>query len=220
MTISEIELSIVPTLKPGDTAAFAMDRMVESRLFDLPVADAEGIFLGMISYEALEECSPDDRLDFLKEEWKQLSVLQEDVLLRALHMMEQDMLTAIAVVDDQNRVIACLQCHDFLKWLSSQSFMAQPGGLLSLRVASNNYSLSEIARIAESNNASILNVRIGNAASEGDILIHLKFNVMDLTYVMATFERFGYRIERFTHQSHLGDFYMERYDSLMRYLDI
>ncbi len=220
MIVSEIQLSLVPVLKPNDAVAFAMDRMLESRLFDLPVVDEAQRLLGMLRYETLEEQDPDDLLEDCKQDWKDFSVHANDPFVRLLHLFEQDQTTAVPVVDDENMHLGTVQVHDLVSWLSTQSVVAQPGGLITLKVAHNNYSLSEIARIAESNNGTITNLRLGQADEPEYMLIHLKFNLMDLTYVMATFERFGYRIQSFNHQSHLSDFYTERYDALMRYLDI
>jgi acetoin utilization protein AcuB len=220
MIVSEIQLSLVPVLKPSDAVAFAIDRMLESRLFDLPVVDEEQRLLGMLRYETLEEQDEDSNLESFKAEWKDFSVQATDPFVRLLHLFEQDQTTAVPVVDEDHFHIGTVQVHDLAAWLATQSVVAQPGGLLTLKVAQNNYSLSEIARIAESNNGTIINLRLSPDNEPEFMLIHLKLNLMDLTYVMATFERFGYRIQNFNHQSHLSDFYTERYDALMRYLDI
>jgi len=220
MIVSEIQLSLVPVLKPSDVVAFAIDRMLESRLFDLPVVDEDQRLLGMLRYETLEEHEQDKTLESLKTEWKSFSVSGTDPFIHLLQLFEQDQTTAVPVVDEDDFHIGTVQVHDLAIWLATQSVVAQPGGLLTLKVAQNNYSLSEIARIAESNNGTIINLRLSSDDEPNTMLIHLKLNLMDLTYVMATFERFGYRIQSFNHQSHLSDFYTERYDALMRYLDI
>lgn len=220
MIVSEIQLSLVPVLKPSDTVSFAIDRMLESRLFDLPVVDEEQRLLGMLRYETLEEQDQETSLESFRGEWKDFSVRGNDPFVRLLHLFEQDQTTAVPVIDEDNVHVGTVQVHDLASWLATQSVVAQPGGLLTLKVAQNNYSLSEIARIAESNNGTIINLRLSPDDESDYMLIHLKLNLMDLTYVMATFERFGYRIQSFNHQSHLSDFYTERYDALMRYLDI
>lgn len=220
MNVSEITSTLVPVLKPTDTARFAMDRMLESRLFDLPVVDEQGNYLGLVGYEALEEQEEDLAISHSKPAWQPLSVRAEDAVLRLLNSLQNDQLTAMPVVDEQGVYLYAVQIHDVVVWMAAQSMLAQPGGLITLLINSNNYSLSEIARIAESNNGSIVNLRISEAREPDQMLVHLKFNLVDLTYVMATFERFGYHIVAFHHQSHLDDLYSERYDALMRYLDI
>lgn len=220
MIVSDIQTSVVPVIKPTDEVQFAMDRMIESRLFDLPVVDEQGQFLGLLSFESLEELDLSASVADSREEWKSIWVNPQDPLIKLLNLMQHDQLTAVAMVDEDQQYLSCLQVHDLVVWIGSQSVVAQPGGLLSLRLAANNYSLSEIARIAESNNGTITSLRVSPDEEAGYLMVHLKLNLMDLTHVMATFERFGYQIAGFNHQSHLGDFYSERYDALMRYLDI
>lgn len=220
MNVSEIHSTLVPVLKPTDMARFAMDRMLESRLFDLPVVDEQGSYLGLVGYEALEDLDETSQIDACRTDWQLVSVRAEDAVLRLLNGFQNDQLTAMPVVDEQGLYLYAVQIHDLVVWMAAQSMLSQPGGLVTLLVNANNYSLSEIARIAESNNGSIVNLRISEASEPDQMLVHLKFNLVDLTYVMATFERFGYNIVAFHHQSHLDDFYTERYDALMRYLDI
>ena len=220
MIVSEIQLSLVPLLKPSDAVAFAMDRMLESRLFDLPIVDNDQRLLGLVRYEMLEDQEQDNTLESFKSEWKDISVRNNDPFIQLLHLFQEDQTTAVPVLDEEDFYLGTVQVHDLAGWLATQSVVTQPGGLLTLKVAHNNYSLSEIARIAESNNGIIINLRLSPDDEPEYMLIHLKLNLVDLTYVMATFERFGYRIHSFNHQSHLSDFYTERYDALMRYLDI
>lgn len=220
MNISEISSTVVPVLKSSDLASFAIDRMMESRLFDLPVVGEEGEFLGMVAFERLEELDADAVLLTSQADWEHWSVTEQEPVLKLLNLLKEGQFTCAAVLDEEGRYKYAIQIHDLVSWMASQSMLSQPGGIITLQIGVNNYSLSEIARIAESNNASIVNVRISEMADQDHMLVHLKFNLVDLTHVMATFERFGYYIVSFHHQSHLDDFYTERYDALMRFLDI
>lgn len=220
MNISEIPSTVVPVLKPGDQVDFAIDRMMESRLFDLPVVNEEGSFMGLLSYEVLEEMEVDAFIETSRNEWESWSVLSNEPVLKLLNLLKEGQFTCAAVTDEAGQFQYAIQIHDLVEWMASQSMLSQPGGILTLQVGVNNYSLSEIARIAESNNASIVNLRISELDTADQMHVHLKFNLVDLTHVMATFERFGYHIVSFHHQSHLDDFYTERYDALMRFLDI
>lgn len=220
MNISEIPSTVVPLLKPSDKVDFAIDRMMESRLFDLPAVNEEGVFIGLVSYELLEELEPEQSIADTQTAWQTWSVMAAEPVLKLLNLLKEGQYTCAPVVDEGGVFLHAIQIHDLVEWMASQSMLSQPGGILTLQVGANNYSLSEIARIAESNNASIVNLRISELDSSDQMHVHLKFNLVDLTHVMATFERFGYHIVSFQHQSHLEDFYSERYDALMRFLDI
>jgi CBS domain-containing protein len=220
MNISEISSTVVPVLKPSDSASFAIDRMMESRLFDLPVVGEEGAYLGMVAFELLEELAAEEPIEVSQSDWESWALHEQEPVLKLLNLLKEGQFTCAAVLDEEGRFKYAIQIHDLVSWMATQSMLSQPGGIITLQIGTNNYSLSEIARIAESNNASIVNLRISELAEQDFMLVHLKFNLVDLTHVMATFERFGYHIVSFHHQSHLDDFYTERYDALMRFLDI
>lgn len=220
MIVNDLPKATLPTLKPTDTVGFSRDCMLQAHLFDLALVDEQGVFVGMIAYDELEEFEDEAVLASLSALHRHLAVGEEDALLAALQLFDAHGLTALAVVAADNVFVGQIQIHDLPGWMAAQQGTDQPGGTLALRIAANNYSLSEIARIVESNNGTILQLSMTTDEADGSLLLQLKINLLDLTYVMATFERFGYQISSFTHQSHLDGFYTERYDALMRYLDL
>lgn len=220
MTVNDIPKATLPSLKPKDTVSFARDCMLNAHLFDLALVDEQGTFMGLIAFDDLEEAEDTQVLAALTDLQRPISVATSDSVLKLLSLFDEHELTAIAVLDDDAQFVGQIQLQDFPAWMAAQLGVPQPGGTLVLRLAANNYSLSEIARIVESNNGTILKLAIDTDEADGSLEVSLKLNLIDLTYVMATFERFGYQISSFTHQSHLDGFYTERYDALMRYLDI
>ncbi len=82
------------------------------------------------------------------------------------------------------------------------------------------YSLSEIARIIESNDAKILSLFVHSWPESTKIEVTLKINRVELGAILQTFNRFNYNIKAiFSEQDDLDDL-RERYDSLMNYLNI
>ena len=83
-----------------------------------------------------------------------------------------------------------------------------------------NYSLSEIARIAESENATILCSFLTHLEDSNALYVTLKVNVMDLSRLAAAFERFEYPVTgKFTEEDY-EDTLKSRYESLLKYLEI
>jgi hypothetical protein len=83
------------------------------------------------------------------------------------------------------------------------------------------YSLAEISRLIEENHAKILSsILKEDPLDNGKIRLTLKINQLDLSRIVATLERFGYRvIGRYQESRPVGD-EKERIDMLLRYLDI
>jgi len=83
-----------------------------------------------------------------------------------------------------------------------------------------NYSLAEIARITEVNNAKILYLHVNPLAdAENNIQVSLKYNITDLKYIIATFERFNYQVIFSSQQTDEDDASSKRYDWLIKYLN-
>jgi hypothetical protein len=95
------------------------------------------------------------------------------------------------------------------------------GGILVLSMDLIDYSLAEISRYVEENNAKIISsTMLEDPMDKGRIKLTLKINQLDLSRIVATLERFGYRvIAQFQEDRKDGDD-KERLDMLMRYLNI
>ena len=83
------------------------------------------------------------------------------------------------------------------------------------------YSLAEISRLVEENHAKILSSIVKeDPLDPGKLRLTLKINQLDLSRIVATLERFGYKvIGRYHETKVLGD-EKDRIDMLLRYLDI
>ena len=71
----------------------------------------------------------------------------------------------------------------------------EPGGLILLEMDPKDYQLSEIARIAESNEVNILSVNTLMDATLGKLEVLVKTNRLDMQALASTFERFDYTIK-------------------------
>ena len=90
-----------------------------------------------------------------------------------------------------------------------------------LNLVARDYSLSQIAQIVESNNVKVLSMYITSPPESTRLEVTLKVNSNDLTSVIRTFERYNYEVKTWVSNSDSMDrFYSERFDLLMKYLNI
>ena len=96
-----------------------------------------------------------------------------------------------------------------------------PGGMIVLEMNANDYSLAQIARIVEDNNAKILSSYITSSVDSMKMEVTLKINRVDLTSIIQTFLRFDYTIKA-SYQSNdrNEDVLRNNYDQFMMYLNI
>jgi hypothetical protein len=96
-----------------------------------------------------------------------------------------------------------------------------PGSILVLSMDLVDYSLAEIARLVEENNAKIISSTLVQDPLDGSkIRLTIKINQSDLGRIVATLERFGFRIIGRYQETRFTDPEKERFDLLMRYLNI
>lgn len=93
--------------------------------------------------------------------------------------------------------------------------------LLILEIPLKDYSLTEVARIVESNNVHVLSLFTIPLSGGADLLLSLKLDVEDVSPVLRSFERFNYKVVYyFMREGEVTDTQMERFDELMYYLEM
>ena len=104
--------------------------------------------------------------------------------------------------------------------LSTITAVDNPGGIIVLELNVNDFSLSEIAQIIESNDARLLSLYMNSQADSTRSELTLKINRMDIQPILQTFLRYDYTIKASFFESDYTDDLRERYNQLMNYLNI
>ena len=125
-----------------------------------------------------------------------------------------------------------MQSNEFIKkQIKSLILGADPKGcfelginensLIILEVAVKDYTLSEIARLVEDNNARIVRLETLPLEDGMSLLVSLKIDVVDISPVLRSFERYSYDIVYyFMREGDMNEVYKDRLNELMHYLDI
>lgn len=209
----------VPVLKTFQTVDDALQTVQDTFFRNLPVTDDSGNYVGMIREDQLLETMDQDAL--LERLAEPIAALKPDThLFDILKEFTQNGLSILPVADESGLLLGCISHESVIQHLTRESAVAEPGGIIVLELKAIDYSLAEIARIVESNNAVVLHSYITPRQDREKILVTLKLNKIDLKEVIATFERFEYQIVAVFHISEYEEGLKERYDSLMMYLDV
>ncbi|MGV8962142.1 MAG: hypothetical protein ACOH2V_02030 [Candidatus Saccharimonadaceae bacterium] len=93
--------------------------------------------------------------------------------------------------------------------------------LIVLDVPIADYTLTEIARLVEDNNARIIRLEVLPAKDELGLFVSLKLNVGNISAVLRSFERFNYNVVYyFMKEEELNDTYEDRLKELLHYLEM
>ncbi len=100
-------------------------------------------------------------------------------------------------------------------------FAEHEHSLIVLDVPIKDYTLAEIARLVEDNNARIIRSEAIPLKDGSSLLVSLKMDVSDISAVLRSFERFNYNVVYyFMREGKINDTYEDRLDELMHYLDM
>lgn len=215
ITAQRLIKSDIPSLSKGDDPVRALSLMDEFRIVHLPVTDGEK-YLGVISETALlaydgEFGNTEDLLD--------ISVSPEEHVLDVLRIAGEYHVSIIPVINHERKLLGVITLEDLVENLSSMQGANKPGGIVVLEMAENDYSLQQIARIVEENDAKILSLSV-NTGELGKIEVNLKINQPDLNPILQSLSRFGYTIQGSYQEPEYTEDLKKRYDELMRYLNI
>ncbi len=210
---------IIP-LKTSDSGAYALNWMDENRVSHLPIVnDVE--FLGLISDEDIfalnnfEEALGNHKLSLTAP-----FVYEDQHLFEIIKIIAEHKLTLVPVLDDQNRYIGSITSQSLTQSLSKIAAVENPGGIIVLELSNNDYSLSQIAQIVESNDAKVLSLCITSEEDSTKIEIAIKVNTMEIAPILQTFDRYNYFVKASYANNEDVEDLKDRFDSFMNYLNI
>lgn len=218
MLVEEILTKAIPPVSTNDKAETALQYMEDWKVSHLAVV-GDNRFRGL-----LEESS---MAGFVNEhtkvkEFDLLDVSAEPGLhiFEAIRLITDYKLTLLPVVDEAGMFQGEVTASAIMTCLSQMSAVREEGSVIILEMADVDYSLADISRHIEANDAKVLSAIVSRIGDGHMIEVALKINQKQITGPVQTLQRFNYKIKAYydapTYESELK----ERYDELMRYLNI
>jgi CBS domain-containing protein len=221
MVAKDLISEVIPSLKTSDLGQTALNWMEVFRVSHLPIVNNQD-FLGLISdadiYDMNQPGEPigNHTLTLLKP-----YVTSEQHIFEVIGLAARLKLTVVPVLDSKNYYKGVITTNDLIRHIAGISSMDQPGGIVVLELIDRDYSLSQIAQIVESNNIKVLSMYITSPPESTKLEVTLKLSSNDLSPVLRTFERYNYEVKTWVSSNDsIDQFYQERFDLLMKYLNI
>jgi hypothetical protein len=221
MIAEELINHMIPPLKVTDDAHKAIVWMEEFRCNHLPVVDG-GQLLGFISEEIILESNDiDKRLGDFELVGKECVVGIDSHFYDILRIAGEHKLQIVAVLNAEQQYAGVITVQDIMTSFAQTASVQMQGGILVLSMDLVDYSLAEISRYVEENNAKVISsTMVEDPMDKGRIKLTLKINQQDLARIVATLERFGFRVIAHYQENRSESNDKERIDMLMRYLNI
>ncbi len=219
--ISDLHINYeLEPLSPEDTVGYALERMNSLHLDLLPLVHKNHL----VNYVNIYDIEKIDKESLLSEVPLFASVLPfvtlNQHLLNALSHLKTLKLSLMAVLDEKGTYVGILKTSDVVMALSESLSIKSAGSIIVIRVRPADYSVSDISRIIEYSDAKILGFITFEIEATNEIEIHMKLNTTSLKNVLATLERYDYRVVQYFNREDLTDDMDSRYENLMKYMDI
>lgn len=225
MTLIELINHDLPILKPTDSVGQALDWMEENRIGQLIVAENDQ-YLGIINEDTLLDFDESDVISDIQLQLTDVFVGDYEHIYESLNLIAKYGLQVVAILNTEKRILGTVTANEIYKKFSELLGTSEVGAVLVVSLKNRDYSLSEISRLIEGDNAKVLssyysgNTHADPLDEENAAKLTLKLNRENISSIVATLERFGYMVEATYSHEPIESVEQERYDMLMKYLSI
>ena len=210
--------SDIKPIKITDSIADVQDIFEDFPYSHFPVVD-DGTYIGCVSKETVEFLNANATVNDSRFNFERFFVRSTMLWLDVLEVFAKHEANLLPVLDDKNNYLGYYELEDVIRFLHETPFLKEEGGIIIVEKEVDQFSMSQVAQIVESNNAKILGLFISNI-SNGKAEITVKISQSGLNDIIQTFRRYAYEII----SEHQEDSYLnslkERSDYLDKYLNI
>ena len=212
---------VVPSLKTSDTGLKALSWMEIFRISHLPIVNNRD-FLGLISDTDIYDLNmADEPIGNHNLSLFSPFVFSGQHIYEVIDLIARLKLTVVPVLDEKSKYLGLITMNDLVQRFGDLMAVNNPGGILVLELHQNDYSLTQIAQIIESNDARILSLYVAKHENSMKMEVVIKINRTDFSSIKQTFERYDYHIKAsYMSEQEVDSLYENRYESFMKYLNI
>ncbi|MBM3414019.1 MAG: CBS domain-containing protein [Bacteroidetes bacterium] len=220
MQIQDLNYAGSPWVQHMESVATVLAIMENEQLGHIPVVEGD-TYLGLVSKEALFEVM-DDSTTLQQLAWSlpRPFVKPADHFLAAIQLMDEQGLTLVPIITDQQELIAAISVQELLTAVGKFLGLQEGGALLVLEKEAQHYTASEVAKLVESNDAQLEHLNTIINAQTGIIQLTIRLNKYEVSDIIATFQRYDYTVLYYVGEEQYANELKSNYDHLIHYLKI
>lgn len=210
----------IPPLKITDTVELALDWMEQFKVSHLPVVKNREL-VGMVSEtDLLDYEHPDEKIDASKVHLLRPVIHYYQHAYDIVRLMSSMNLTVIPVIDEKELYKGCITIRGLIQHMGTMTSVQNPGGVIVLELNQNDYSVTQIGNIVESNDAKILSLHVSSQPDSTKIEVTIKVNREDLSRILQTFNRYNYSVKAIFQAGNFNRDFDDRLNEFIHYLNI
>jgi predicted transcriptional regulator len=210
----------IPSLHPDDPVLLAREAMEDHHVAHLPVT-LDHKLLGMVSEDSFLNADAEDiPIDLLRSSFSAAAVQGGDHILETLQVFNEFNLTLIPVINKEGDYLGSITSVGLLKNVGKLMGSGDPGAIVVLELDKINFSFAEISKLVETNDAQITQLNTYVEPGTTSFYITLRINKLEISDIIATFQRYEYKIKYYFGEEHYDNELRSNYNHLMNYLSI
>ena len=211
-------IASVASTEKGQTA---LNRMDVFRVSHIPVVDGNQ-YLGLVSDKLIYDLNLNEEiLATVLDKLQTTHAHKDQHIFEVAILMYNLKLSVLPVLDDDHYYIGSITLYDLARRFAKLFSLQEIGGVVVLEMNENDYSLTEISKIAESNGYRILSFFLDRKPGTHALDVIMKLDKDELSALIQAFMRYNYTVKAvYLDQSMLSDLYMERYEQFMKYMNL
>ena len=217
-TLSEYINNDYKPIDSNETIEKVQDFFIEISFSHFPVLE-NGVFVGCIASEDVETFEAQKKLSDYRFTLEGFFVRTSMNWLDVLEVFARNNANIVPILDETNKYIGYYEVTDIIKFLNGTPFLKELGGIIIVEKNTNEYSMSQITQIVESNNGKLLGVFISEATNE-KIQITIKITLGSMNEIIQSFRRFNYEIISEHNEDNYLNVLKERSEYLDKYLNM
>ncbi len=211
-------LTSVSSTEKGKRALNTMDVY---RVSHIPVVNGSK-YLGLVSDKLIYDLNLLELpIELQLDKLNTSHVHKDQHIFEVAILMYKLKLSVLPVLDSDHNYLGAITLYDLARRFAKLFSLEEIGGIIILEMNVNNYSLSEISRIVESNDIKILSCFLDRKPGTHILDVILKLNNDELSPLIQAFMRYDYNVKAvYMDQSEIGDLYKDRFDQFMKFMNI
>jgi acetoin utilization protein AcuB len=209
----------IPVLSLEDSIEKSLSVMDDAKLTGLPVVSGDDYIAFVLEDTLLEHPDPSQTLLASGLLTYKPAIGSHAHPFDAITIIHQTALPLLPVLDIEQKYSGCITKDNLLGYITNNSGIANPGGILVLEILPRNYSMYEIARICENEDVILLAMH-AHTNERGMLEITMKLNRTVLDGVVASFERHNYHVQEVYGKDTNNEDIIGKYNLLMNYINM
>lgn len=211
----------IPSVRSSEKGKKALSHMDVYRVSHIPVVD-NSKYLGLVSDKLIYDLNlVDEPIAKDIEKLDTTHVHKDQHIFELAIVMYKLKISVLPVLDGDHYYIGAITLYDLARRFANLFSLQELGGVLVLEMNVNDYSISQISQIIESNDVKILSFFIDRKPGTNNMDVIFKLDSEELSGVVQALMRYDYRVKAvYQDRSMLTDLYQDRYDQFMKFMNI